>query len=59
VGFFAARGYGTAPGPALRIPTAAGTYVHRQTTPTTTLMWKSRSAAVRLDGTVMVGLLDT
>nr|WP_228873940.1 GNAT family N-acetyltransferase [Streptomyces halstedii] len=59
VEFFAARGYETVPGPALVIPTTAGTYVHGQTTPTTTLMWRSRSAAVRLDGTAMVGLLDT
>ncbi|MER8120652.1 GNAT family N-acetyltransferase [Streptomyces sp. NPDC094031] len=41
VEFFAARGYATVPGPALVIPTTAGTYVHGQTTPTTTLMWKS------------------
>ncbi|MEU4077722.1 GNAT family N-acetyltransferase [Streptomyces venezuelae] len=59
VGFFAARGYETVPGPALVIPTTAGTYAHRQSTPTTALMWKSVSAAVRLEGTAMVGLLDT
>ncbi|MGW0672584.1 N-acetyltransferase family protein [Streptomyces sp. NPDC002746] len=59
IGFFAARGYATAPGPALLIPTSTGRYVHQQTTPTTTLMWKSRSAAVRPDGTALVGLLDT
>ncbi|MFE7485163.1 GNAT family N-acetyltransferase [Streptomyces sp. NPDC057552] len=59
VGFFAARGYATAPGPALVVPTTVGTYVLRQTTPTTTLMWKSVPGAVRLDGADLVGLLDT
>ncbi|MFJ2217960.1 GNAT family N-acetyltransferase [Streptomyces sp. NPDC101062] len=63
VGFFAARGYATAPGPALLIPTTVGTYVHQQTTPTTTLMWKSGSAAVTLQSsghsTILGGLLGT
>ncbi|MER0476805.1 GNAT family N-acetyltransferase [Streptomyces sp. Edi2] len=61
VGFFAARGYATASGPALLIPAPAGTYVHQQSTPTTALMWKSRSAAVAPQpsghGTTLVGLL--
>lgn len=59
VGFFAARGYETVPGPVLVIPSTAGTYVHQQTTATTTLMWKSVAGAVSLDGTALVGLLDT
>jgi ribosomal protein S18 acetylase RimI-like enzyme len=59
--FFAARGYQTAPGPALLIPSLVGTYVHRQSTLATVLMWKSRSATMTPSsvdqGTTLTGLL--
>jgi GNAT superfamily N-acetyltransferase len=41
VAFFSAHGYEPAAGPALVIPSSAGTYVHLQTAYSTTLMWKS------------------
>lgn len=62
VAFFSAHGYETAPGPALLIPSAAGTYVHPQSTPSTTLMWKSCRAddavvpEATAHGTALVGV---
>ncbi|MFJ5817376.1 hypothetical protein ACIQGT_26280 [Streptomyces sp. NPDC093108] len=62
VGFFAAHGYETAAGPALCIPTPVDAYVYWQSTPATTLMWKSRSAAVVPEttghGTILAGMND-
>ncbi|MFI6689843.1 hypothetical protein [Streptomyces sp. NPDC050485] len=62
VEFFASRGYTPAAGPALAIPSAAGTYIYPQRAPSTTLMWKSRSAAVTPEatghGTTLAGVLD-
>ncbi|MET8816136.1 GNAT family N-acetyltransferase [Streptomyces sp. NPDC004549] len=45
VAFFSAHGYAAAAGPALHVPTSAGTYIHPQSTYSTTLMWKSSSGA--------------
>ncbi|MFF9786260.1 GNAT family N-acetyltransferase [Streptomyces nigrescens] len=63
VAFFSVHGYETAPGLAFLIPSAAGTYVHPQSVPSTTLMWKNQSArpvtaeqAAR--GTALTGVLD-
>ncbi|MFJ5819364.1 GNAT family N-acetyltransferase [Streptomyces sp. NPDC093108] len=45
VAFFSAHGYAAAAGPALHVPTSAGTYIHPQCTYSTTLMWKSSPGA--------------
>lgn len=63
VAFFSAHGYETAPGPALLIPATAGNYVHPQSVPSTTLMWKNQSAGTVVPqstarGTVLTGVLD-
>ncbi|MFI1189395.1 GNAT family N-acetyltransferase [Streptomyces californicus] len=63
VAFFSAHGYQTAPGPAFLIPSAAGTYVHPQSVPSTTLMWKSCRAEdavvaqATAQGTALAGVL--
>ncbi|MYS33399.1 ribosomal protein S18 acetylase RimI-like enzyme [Streptomyces sp. KhCrAH-43] len=63
VAFFSAHGFQAEPGPAFLIPSAAGMYVHPQSIPSTTLMWKNQSArpvvaesAAR--GTALTGVLD-
>jgi ribosomal protein S18 acetylase RimI-like enzyme len=62
VAFFGARGYEAATGPALAVPSSAGTYVHRQSVHSTVLMWKAcRSEAtvipeVTEQGTVLAGV---
>ncbi|MEU7031878.1 GNAT family N-acetyltransferase [Streptomyces sp. NPDC046275] len=63
VAFFSAHGYQTTPGPAFLIASAAGTYVHPQSVPSTTLMWKNQSARpvvaeATARGTALTGVLD-
>lgn len=61
--FFSAHGYEPATGPALVIPSSAGTYVHPQSAYSTTLMWKSCRAEdavvaeATAQGTALAGVL--
>ncbi|MGP3953488.1 hypothetical protein [Streptomyces sp. 7N604] len=61
--FFAAHGYEPAVGPALVIPSSAGTYVHPQSVYSTTLVWMSCRAEdavvaeATAQGTALVGVL--
>lgn len=63
IAFFSAHGYEPAAGPALAIPSSAGTYVHPQTVYSTTMMWKSCRAEDALvaeataQGTALTGVL--
>lgn len=63
VAFFSAHGYEPAAGPALVIPSSAGTYVHPQSAYSTTLMWKSCRAEdavvaqATAQGTELAGVL--